>query len=63
MPIAGDRIYPALLPAGTDDPTRPLQLLAKSLSFVDPITGKERQFESIRSLSPTPPAQLPMPLG
>jgi tRNA pseudouridine32 synthase/23S rRNA pseudouridine746 synthase len=63
MPIAGDRIYPALLPAGTDDPTRPLQLLAKSLSFVDPITGKERQFESIRWLSPTPPAQLALPPG
>lgn len=55
MPIAGDRIYPNLLPASTDDPTRPLQLLAKSLAFADPITGCTRQFESTRTLSPTPP--------
>jgi len=56
MPIAGDRMYPTLLPAGTDDLARPLQLLAKSLNFVDPITDEARQFESTRSLSPTPPA-------
>jgi tRNA pseudouridine32 synthase/23S rRNA pseudouridine746 synthase len=55
MPIAGDRMYPTLLPARTDDPTQPLQLLARSLTFVDPITGEPRQFESTRSLSPTPP--------
>ena len=46
MPIVGDRIYPQLLPPHTDDPARPLQLLARSLAFTDPITGARRRFES-----------------
>ncbi|MBC8057288.1 MAG: pseudouridine synthase [Rhizobiales bacterium] len=46
MPIRGDRIYPALLPAHTDDHANPLQLLARSLAFVDPVTGAARRFES-----------------
>jgi len=46
IPIAGDRIYPELLPTNTDDHERPLQLLARSLAFVDPITGVSRRFES-----------------
>lgn len=50
MPIVGDRIYPVLLPANTDDHARPLQLLARSLSFTDPITGESRAFTSRRQL-------------
>ena len=46
IPITGDRIYPELLPAHTDDHARPLQLLARSLAFVDPVTGTSRRFES-----------------
>ena len=46
MPIVGDRIYPELLPPHTDDPERPLQLLARSLAFTDPLTGARRHFES-----------------
>jgi tRNA pseudouridine32 synthase / 23S rRNA pseudouridine746 synthase len=46
MPIAGDRIYPALLPAHTDDVGKPLQLLARSLAFSDPVTGEPRHFET-----------------
>jgi tRNA pseudouridine32 synthase/23S rRNA pseudouridine746 synthase len=45
-PIRNDRLYPQLTPAAGDDYTRPLQLLARLLAFVDPIAGEERGFES-----------------
>ncbi|MFM2065639.1 MAG: hypothetical protein RLZZ584_548 [Pseudomonadota bacterium] len=53
-PIVGDRIYPVLQPA--DDPaapdfSRPLQLLARELSFVDPLSGAARHFVSRRQLA------------
>ena len=50
MPIVGDTLYPELLPQGSDDPARPLQLLARSLAFDDPLTGQPRSFESTRQL-------------
>ena len=54
-PIQNDRIYPILhpeLPIGTQpDFSKPLQLLAKTLSFTDPITGEPRHFESQRCLN------------
>lgn len=50
MPIVNDRIYPLLLPEGPDDFDRPLQLLARSLRFIDPLDGGERCFESRRRL-------------
>ncbi|OYT98694.1 MAG: pseudouridine synthase [Burkholderiales bacterium PBB1] len=56
MPIAGDRMYPALLPADTDVHARPLQLLARSIAFIDPISGASRQFDSALRLSLAPPA-------
>jgi len=46
MPIVGDRIYPALQPAETDDVDEPLRLLAAALAFRDPVTGAMRRFES-----------------
>lgn len=46
IPILGDRIYPQLLPEGTDDPGNPLRLLAERLQFTDPITGQARDFVS-----------------
>ncbi len=52
IPILGDRIYPALLPFGTDDHRRPLQLLARTLRFIDPIDGRVREFESGFRLQP-----------
>jgi tRNA pseudouridine32 synthase / 23S rRNA pseudouridine746 synthase len=52
IPIVGDRIYPELLPMGTDDHRRPLQLLARTLRFVDPIDGRVREFESRLTLQP-----------
>jgi tRNA pseudouridine32 synthase/23S rRNA pseudouridine746 synthase len=33
-----------------DDFSSPLKLLARSLSFADPLTGRERFFESERNL-------------
>ena len=45
-PIAGDRLYPQLLPEADDDYARPLKLLARALEFVDPLSGVERAFES-----------------
>ncbi|MCH8179682.1 MAG: pseudouridine synthase [Proteobacteria bacterium] len=54
LPIAGDRIYPELLPAPPADAppdfSRPLQLLARSLRFTDPVTGQLRCFDSPRRL-------------
>lgn len=56
MPIFGDRMYPTLMPADTDDHARPLQLLARSIAFVDPISGRSRQFDSAQRLALTPAA-------
>lgn len=50
LPILNDGLYPTLTPEGQLDPSRPLQLLAKSLEFVDPVTGVARYFESQREL-------------
>jgi len=50
LPLAGDGIYPVLTPEGSADYTKPLQLLAKSISFKDPVSGKALRFESQRSL-------------
>lgn len=49
-PILHDRYYPALETERADDFTRPLQLLARSLTFSDPVTGVQRSFQSERSL-------------
>ncbi|RYF64111.1 MAG: pseudouridine synthase [Comamonadaceae bacterium] len=53
LPIVNDPIYPELLPADSDDFDKPLQLLAQSVAFRDPITGAERRFASPRALSLT----------
>jgi tRNA pseudouridine32 synthase / 23S rRNA pseudouridine746 synthase len=50
VPIRHDRIYPHHLPENTDDYAKPLQLLAKSIAFKDPVTGVERSFTSERNL-------------
>ena len=51
MPILNDGIYPALTPEGQADHDRPLQLLAQSIAFQDPLTGLPRQFASQRQLA------------
>jgi len=54
LPILGDRIYPRLWPEppldALPDYTQPLQLLARTLSFTDPISGRPRHFESLLQL-------------
>jgi tRNA pseudouridine32 synthase/23S rRNA pseudouridine746 synthase len=51
LPILGDGLYPTLTPEGQVNYTNPLRLLAKQLSFTDPVNGQTRQFESQRSLA------------
>ena len=50
IPILNDGIYPVLTPEGETDYSRPLQLLARSLEFTDPLSGEERHFSSSRVL-------------
>lgn len=45
-PILNDPLYPHLQPRVDDDYSRPLQLLAKSIAFTDPVTGLSRELES-----------------
>ncbi len=58
LPIIGDRIYPRLWPptppGELPDFTQPLQLLARELSFIDPVTGHQRHFHSRRRLQCVP---------
>lgn len=49
-PILNDPFYPELPESPQDDHARPLQLLAKKLSFVDPLSGKAREFVSEQTL-------------
>ncbi|MFD8198660.1 RluA family pseudouridine synthase [Streptomyces sp. NPDC059701] len=51
VPILGDPLYPEVAaPVAAGDFRRPLQLLARELSFTDPVTGREHRFLSGRSL-------------
>ena len=51
LPIVNDDFYPVLRERPLDDFSSPLQLLARTLSFVDPLSGVERSFTSRLSLS------------
>ncbi|MEE9327331.1 MAG: pseudouridine synthase [Cocleimonas sp.] len=46
IPIINDPFYPKLLACKGEDYSKPLQLLAKTISFIDPITHLQRSFES-----------------
>ncbi len=50
VPILNDQIYPTQVEYDERDYTKPLQLLAESIQFRDPISGLERCFESQRQL-------------
>jgi tRNA pseudouridine32 synthase / 23S rRNA pseudouridine746 synthase len=52
LPLLFDGIYPTLTPEGSSDYARPLQLLAQSIAFTDPLSGQKRSFSSQRSLMP-----------
>lgn len=63
--ILNDAFYPDLWDEAPDDYARPLQLLARSIAFTDPLSGRERSFRSVRKLSELPaqpgPSGLPGP--
>ncbi len=51
LPILNDRMYPPVADTPNDDYSLPLQLLAKSIAFTDPITGTARSFQSQLTLA------------
>lgn len=51
LPLAGDNFYPEFVDVPDDDYSEPLRLLARSIVFDDPITGRPRTFTSCRTLS------------
>ena len=54
IPIVNDSMYPTFLPEpardAPEDFSKPLQLLARTVEFTDPITGAARAFTSVRQL-------------
>ena len=48
--IVNDPWYPTLRTEADDDFSRPLQLLARSIGFTDPLSGQPREFSSRRVL-------------
>jgi tRNA pseudouridine32 synthase/23S rRNA pseudouridine746 synthase len=56
-PMVGDQLYPEVKhAAGVDDFTQPLQLLAYSIAFTDPVNGLARHFVSQNLLQHNPSA-------
>ncbi|MGY1552219.1 pseudouridine synthase [Microbacterium sp. A588] len=56
--ILHDNLYPVLTDEKPDDHQRPLQLLARELRFIDPLSGNERKFMTRRTLQYAPTSQL-----
>ncbi|MFY9917570.1 MAG: pseudouridine synthase [Mycobacterium sp.] len=50
LPIVGDSLYPVVVDVAPGDFSDPLRLLAYSIEFDDPITGRLRRFASRRAL-------------
>lgn len=50
MPIINDAFYPLPKPKQADDYRHPLQLLAKSIEFIDPISHDPCHFDSMQTL-------------
>lgn len=48
LPIHGDPLYPEIKDVAPDDFSTPLELVAHSLEFDDPLTGQRRRFVSSR---------------
>jgi tRNA pseudouridine32 synthase/23S rRNA pseudouridine746 synthase len=57
LPIEGDLFYPSVVrgPDAPEDFSQPLQLLAQSVRFTDPITGQIREWASGLRLTLSPP--------
>ena len=52
LPLRNDRMYPPVDVTPDDDYAQPLQLLARSIAFTDPLTGQPRKFVSRLGLLP-----------
>jgi tRNA pseudouridine32 synthase/23S rRNA pseudouridine746 synthase len=50
LPIAGDTLYPNVIDVTSDDFSHPLQLLAHTIEFTDPVSGRPHRFVSSRTL-------------
>ena len=50
LSITGDPLYPNVIEVAPDDFSQPLQLLAHSLEFEDPLSGRRREFITGRTL-------------
>jgi tRNA pseudouridine32 synthase / 23S rRNA pseudouridine746 synthase len=50
LPIEGDNYYPTFRRSVPGDFSSPLQLLARAIEFIDPVSGGVRRFESRRTL-------------
>ncbi len=50
-PILNDKYYPKLQPLSADNYSAPMQLLSKSLQFIDPVTQHPRCFIHVGNLS------------
>ena len=50
LPLLWDGMYATLTPEGSSDFSKPLQLLAKSIAFTDPVSKKAMVFESKQNL-------------
>ncbi|MGX5358470.1 pseudouridine synthase [Kocuria sp. KH4] len=50
VPVRHDPLYPQVRPAGSEDPDRPLQLLARRIGLTHPMTGRPLVLESRRAL-------------
>ncbi|PST46720.1 23S rRNA pseudouridylate synthase [Bifidobacterium callitrichos] len=46
LPIRGDDFYPRVEQRAYDDFSQPLELVARRLSFIDPVSGEPREFIS-----------------
>jgi tRNA pseudouridine32 synthase / 23S rRNA pseudouridine746 synthase len=46
LPIEGDDLYPRIIEPDYADFSHPLELVARQLSFIDPVTGRRRRFVS-----------------
>ena len=53
LPIINDSLYPNVIDVASDDFSLPLQLLAHTLAFDDPLRGGSRVFVSARTLGRT----------
>jgi tRNA pseudouridine32 synthase/23S rRNA pseudouridine746 synthase len=54
IPIEGDPLYPTVRDTAPADFSEPLQLLAHTLAFDDPLSGEPRRFSSRRALTIEP---------